>query len=123
MKREERATNLAVGRGVDLATLSAVEKVIHHIVGALAVKRRRLTGSGISKMLGTLVVHCGLVEVQSIIGRRLGSIVAVWMRLVLVIRSHLAIVIIVAGSCKGGCQYLRFMYLKRRDVRLFIWGR
>jgi hypothetical protein len=97
VKREKRTTNLAVGRGVDLAALGAVEKVIHHVIGALAVKRRGLASSGISKMLGTLVVHCGLVEVQSIVGRRLGSVVAAWMRLMLIIRSHLAIVIIVAG--------------------------
>lgn len=99
VKGHQRATNLAVGRRVNLAALSTAEEVIDHVEGALAIK----TGSSIvAEVLSTLVVDRGLVEVETIVCRRLGSIVVARMvlRLLVVLSTHLAIVVVVARGCE-----------------------
>jgi hypothetical protein len=111
VKGHQRAANLSIGRRVNLAALGATEEVINHIVGALTIIT---TGGGsIAKMLGTGVVDRRLVEVETIVGRRLGSIVTTaGMGLVVSkgswVSSHLPGVVIVAG------RSWRRISLKRR---------
>lgn len=101
VKGHQRAANLGIGRRVNLAALGVAKEVINHIVGALTIITTA-GGSGIAKVLGTGVVDGRLVEVETIVGRRLRSIVAT-ARMGLVVSkgswvsSHLASVVIVAG--------------------------
>jgi hypothetical protein len=99
VKGQQRAADLAVGSGVDLAALCAAEEVIHHVEGALAVVATA-SSSGmvvVAEMLGALVVvHGGLVEVETVVGGRLRRIVAAGVGLVLVLGAHLAVMVVEA---------------------------
>jgi hypothetical protein len=103
VKGHQRAANLGIGRRVNLAALGAAEEVINHVVGALTI----ITASGgaIAKVLSTGVVDGWLVEVKTIVGRRLRSIVTTT-GMGLVSKSsgigpHLASMVVVAGRSLG----------------------
>lgn len=106
VKRQQRAADLAVGRGVDLATLRTAEEVVHHVVGALTVPITIVSSSStISQMLRALVVDGSLVEVQAIVGGRLRRIVARMVGLMAEagITALKPVVVIIAGGCES-CQ-------------------
>lgn len=104
MKRHQGATNLSIGGWVDVATLSTAEEVVNHVIGALAIVATTRSSSTVSNVLSTRCVHGRLVEVQAIARRWLRSVVAlVLMRIATGATTHLAIVIIVAGSCVATC--------------------
>jgi len=97
VKRHQRATNLAVRGRVDLPALGAVEEIVDHVKGTLAVKAM-LGSVVVAKVLGTLVVQRRLVEVETVVGRRLRCVVASRVSArVLEVGAHLTIVIVVAG--------------------------
>jgi hypothetical protein len=103
MKRHQGTANLSVGRRVNLATLGTAKKVVNHVICALSVVTAMST---VAKVLGTAIVDRGLVEVETIVGRRLGSIVTTaGMGLVVSkgswVSSHLPGVVIVAGRSLG----------------------
>jgi hypothetical protein len=98
MKRHQGTANLSVGRRVNLATLGTAKKVVNHVICALSVVTAMST---VAKVLGTAIVDRGLVEVETIVGRRLRSVVAASRVTSLVckgscVSSHLAGVVIVA---------------------------
>ena len=99
MQGQQGAPDLAVGRGVDLATLGAAEEVIDHVKGALAVKAAT-GGSAVAKMLGALVVQGRLVEVEAVVCGRLRRIVGARVRglVVLILSAHLASVVVIGWS-------------------------
>jgi hypothetical protein len=98
MKRHQGTANLGVGRRVNLATLGTAKEVVNHVICALSVVTAMST---VAKVLGTAIVDRGLVEVETIVGRRLRSVVAASRVTSLVckgscVSSHLAGVVIVA---------------------------
>ncbi len=97
VKRQQRAANVGVRAGVDVTALGAAEEVIDHVVGALAVIACR--GSVVANVLSARSVERRLVEVQSVTGGSLGSVVAT--RVAGLGEStgpHLTVMVIVAGS-------------------------
>lgn len=102
VKRQQRAADISVGAGVNLAALGVAEPVIDKIKSALAVITATTSGSGaITQMLSARGVHGRLAEVETVVGRGLRSIVAACMGTraeARVTRAHMAIVIVVAGS-------------------------
>jgi hypothetical protein len=112
VKGHQRAANLGIGRRVNLAALGAAEEVINHIVGALTI----ITASSgaIAKVLSTGIVDGWLVEVKTIVGRRLRSIVTTTgMGLVSEssgVGAHLAGMVVVTGRSWRGVR------LERREA-------
>lgn len=99
MEGHQGTTNLGIRRRIDLSTLGAAEEVVNHVVGALSVITAG--SSAVSKVLGTGIVDRRLVEVETIVGRGLGSIVTATRMACLMskgccVSSHLTSVIIVA---------------------------
>lgn len=99
MEGHQGTTNLGIRRWIDLSTLGAAEEVVNHVVGALSVITAG--SSAVSKVLGTGIVDRRLVEVETIVGRGLGSIVTATRMACLMskgccVSSHLTSVIIVA---------------------------
>lgn len=98
VERHQGTANLGVGRGVDLATLGTAKKVVDHVICALSVVAAM---SSVAKVLGTAIVDRGLIEVETVVGRRLRSVVAASRVTSLVckgscVSSHLASVVVVA---------------------------
>lgn len=99
MEGHQGTANLGIGRRIDLSTLGAAEEVVNHVVGALSVITAG--SSAVSKVLGTGIVDWRLVEVETIVGRGLGSIVTATRMACLMskgscVSSHLTSVIIIA---------------------------
>lgn len=98
VKRHQGAANLGIRGGVNLATLGAAKEVVDHVIGALSIIAAG--GGAVAKVLGAGVVQGRLVEVEAIVGRGLGSIVAARMPCLMGegggVSSHLAIVVIIA---------------------------
>jgi hypothetical protein len=99
MEGHQGTTNLGIRRRIDLSTLGAAEEVVNHVVGALSVITAG--SSAVSKVLGTGIVDRRLVEVETIVGRGLGSVVTATRMACLMskgccVSSHLTSVIIVA---------------------------
>lgn len=103
VKRHQGAANLGIRGGVNLATLGAAKEVVDHIIGALSIIAAGR--SAIAKVLGASVVQGRLVEIEAIVGRGLGSIVAARMPSLMSkgggVSSHLAIVVIIARGALG----------------------
>jgi hypothetical protein len=98
MEREQRAADLGVGIGVDLAALGATEEVVNHIESSLAVVAA--LGLVEANVVWPLVAHGGLIEVEAVVVGRLRLVVTI-MGGTLVTKtgcSHLAIVVIEAGG-------------------------
>lgn len=97
MQRHQRAANLCIRRRVDLTSFDIAKEIIHHVKGALAIIG---TGGAVAEMFGSGVQR-RLVEIKSIVGGRLGCIVATGMATLMrecgLISSHLTVVVIVAG--------------------------
>lgn len=97
VKRQQGSANLGVGRGVNLPALGAAEKVINHVEGALTVVA---TSGTVAQMLCTWSVHGRLVEVETVVGRRLRGIVTSWVaslvRKCSRTSAHLTVVVVVA---------------------------
>lgn len=97
MKWHQRAANVGVRVGVNVAALGASEEVVNHVVSALTVIAIR--SSVVANVLRARGVQRRLIEVHAVASRGLGRIVAaVVAGLRVSAGSHLAIVIIVAGS-------------------------
>jgi len=99
MEGHQGTANLGIGRRIDLSTLGAAEEVVNHVVGALSVITAG--SSTVSKVLGTGIVDGRLVEVETIVGGGLGSIVTATRMACLMskgscVSSHLTSVIIIA---------------------------
>lgn len=98
VERHQGAANLGIRGGVNLATLGTAKEVVNHVIGALSIIAAG--GSAVAKVLGTGVVQGRLVEVEAVVGRGLGSIVAARMPCLMGegggVSSHLAIVVIIA---------------------------
>lgn len=102
VKRQQRSSNLAIRRRVDLAALYASKEIIHHVVRALTICAIVVVMMGVvAKMLRALVVHGRLIEVKAIVCRWLRGIVRgmrVLVSKVARVPAHLTIVIVVARS-------------------------
>lgn len=94
VEREQGAANLGIRSRIDLAALGAAEEVVDNIESALA-----LISSGVANVLFTAgsSVDMLLVKVESIVGRRLRSVIA-GLRIARDRASHLPIVVVVAGG-------------------------
>jgi hypothetical protein len=99
-KRHQRAADLGIGGRVDLSAFGISEEVVNHVIGALTIIA---TGSCcvVTRVLSTGIVHGRLAEVEAMVGRGLGCIVATSMTCLVSesggVGSHLAIVIVIAG--------------------------
>jgi hypothetical protein len=98
VERRQRAADLSIRGRVDLSALGISEKVVDRVVGALTVIATGSCGV-VTKMLSTGVVHGRPAEIEIIVGRGLGSIVAASMTCLVgesgVVSSHLVIMIII----------------------------
>lgn len=95
VEREQRAANLGIRSRVDLAAFGAAEEVVNNVVSTLT-----LISSRVADVLFTAgsSVDMLLVKVESIIRRRLRSVIAAGLRIARDRASHLPIMIIVAGG-------------------------
>lgn len=97
VKRQQRAANVGVRVGINVSALGASEEVVNHVVSALTVIASR--SSVVTNVLSARGVQRRLIEVHAIASRSLGRIVSAMVTgLRVSAGSHLAIVIIVAGS-------------------------
>jgi hypothetical protein len=95
VEREQRTANLGIRSRIDLAAFGAAEEVVDNIESALT-----LISSRVADVLFTAgsSVDVLLVKVESIVCRRLRSVIAAGLRIARDRASHLPIVVVVAGG-------------------------
>lgn len=95
VEREQRAANLGIRSRIDLAAFGAAEEVVDDIVSTLTLISRCVAnvlftaGSGVDMLL---------VKVETIVCRRLRSVIAAGLRIARDRASHLPIMVVVAGG-------------------------
>jgi hypothetical protein len=95
VEREQGAANLGIRSRIDLAAFGAAEEVVDNVESTLT-----LISSRVANVLFTArsSVDMLLVKIESIICRRLRSIIAAGLRIARDRTSHLPIMVVVAGG-------------------------
>lgn len=95
VEREQGAADLGVRSRIDLATFGAAEKVVDYVESALALIASCVANVLLTSRGGVDVL---LVKVESIIRRRLRSVITAGLRVARDRASHLPIMVVVARS-------------------------
>lgn len=95
VEREQRAANLGIRSRIDLAAFGAAKEVVNNIESTLTLISSRVANV---LLIAGSSVDMLLVEVESIVCRRLRSVIAAGLRIARDRASHLAIMVVVAGG-------------------------